>query len=82
MSANRYWCPIAPEEENYIELGLASPIAKKYLDSDGSLSGEVLLGSKDVDFLYGLLFAGIEGADELIGAIEKYGVIKFVITHR
>jgi hypothetical protein len=59
---------------------LKSVISRKLWDTDGSIGGgEVVLTLNDMPYLEGLRDAQVDGAQQLIDAIEKHGVV--VVWH-
>ena len=83
MSTNPYWRPEILDF-NDLPKDIKYPMARRYMDHDGSLSGEIMLNHEDIGFLEGLREAGNKevrsGAIDLIEAIEKYDRIVFKIT--
>ena len=83
MSSLPFWIPITPKKKNSLPSGIKYPLARKYMDHDGSLTGKTELSHEDIPYLEGLRDAGNEevqkGASILIEAIEKYDCILFSI---
>lgn len=68
MASNLYWRPICDNDE---------PLDKKLkwiLHEEEMLNG--ILSMKDIGFFKGLRAAGIEGAQVLIDALERFGHIQ------
>ena len=72
MSQNLYWKPVVPNQGHDLPDALKYKLRDKY-DLYGSPS---VLGMRDVGYLSGLADCGIEGASELMEAIEKNGEVE------
>ena len=72
MSTDLYWRPVS-KDANILESHL-----KIVLRNSGITSGihPVKVGREKIDYLHGLKDAGIEGAEELIEIINKYGEVE------
>lgn len=72
--------PQKPEGE-WVEDRLRHILARKLWDHDGSIAdGPTALGRDMLPYLQGLADADVEGAAELIAAIQKYVEIEVEIT--
>lgn len=77
MSTSLLWRPIVPVEEHTLPNQLKYRLGPRYWNHDGTLGGEpVTLSSDDLQYLAGLKDGGVEGAEELIDAINKYGAVE------
>jgi hypothetical protein len=80
VSTNIYWRPINPDKQ-CLPKDLKYKIARKYWGHDGSLGGEpVIIDKTDYAYFEGLKDAGVEGAEEIINAIDKYGEIEIMLV--
>lgn len=72
MSQSLYWKPVVPQEGNDLPDALKFKLRDKYdLDANPSV-----LGMRDVGYLSGLADCHIDGASELMEAIEKHGEVE------
>lgn len=76
MSTNAYWLPVVKKEGNGLSDDIKRKIARRYMDHDGSLTGNVKLRVTALGWLEGLRDAGVKDADTLIKAINKHGEIE------
>jgi len=75
MSSNLYWRPVDVNAER-LPKSLKFAISRRLWDTDGSCgSGEAVMSVNDIPYLEGLRDAGVDGAKELIGHIEKHGAV-------
>jgi hypothetical protein len=71
MSTNLYWRPISAGQQ--LPGQLKPFLAKRLWNSDGSISQEdIVVDSELIPYLEGLADAGVEGAHQLIGAIQRH----------
>jgi hypothetical protein len=78
-----YWRPapkdVPPVEE--LPYQLKKAVAQRLWGHDGSLYGDaVMIGKSMVDYLEGLADAGIDGAADLIAAINEHGAVVIWIS--
>jgi hypothetical protein len=77
------WIPVKPVEFHELPNDIKYPLARKYQDHDGSLSGKNELTKEDIPYLEGLGDGGNpeigKGSSILIEAIKKYETILFII---
>jgi len=71
VSSNLYWLPVVPEEGNALDIQLKFTLRKRF-----HTPVAVNFRRVDIPYLTGLADAGIDGAKELIEAIEKHSIIK------
>lgn len=82
MSSNLLWAPVVLQNENVLPYQLKRVISRKLWDTDGSCgSGKAVMTTDDLPYCLGLLHAGVEGAQELIDALEKHGAIELWHEH-
>lgn len=75
MSSTLVWRPDT-NESNPLPDGLKYTLSKKLWGTDGSCGGEPMrIGGSFVPYLEGLRDAGIDGAEELIDIIDRYGSV-------
>lgn len=81
MGVNLYWRPVIKRIDKHRSLpdALKRILARRYFDQDGTLSTD-WLETQDMDYLQGVADAGVEGAEELLKAIEKYGSVEIRIA--
>lgn len=83
MSTNPSWRPNVRPNNRELPKDIKYPLARRYMNHDGSLSGEVVLTRDDLPYLEGLADAGptevSKGARTLIDAIREHLEIVFVI---
>lgn len=83
MSSSPCWIPVKPQVSRDLPIAIKYPLAKRYQEHDGSLTGTTQLTKDDIPYLQGLYDAGSvevsRGAQELIEAIEEHGEILFII---
>ncbi len=73
MSTDLHWRPV-DKRSGTLPYKLKKVIAKRFWGHDGSLAGdELMLDSHNLDYLAGLIDAGVEGADELKALILQHG---------
>jgi len=76
MSSTLMWKPLTGAQGS-LSYELKRVISKRLWDTDGSCGGGVAtMNSTDLDYLQGLMDAGIEGADEIIDLIHEHGDIQ------
>jgi len=73
MSSTLYWAPVKPKNMEGLDTKLKWILQKKY---DCPVCTE--LSDHDIPYLQGLADSGIDGAQKLIDAIEKYGRIELI----
>lgn len=71
MSSNIYWRPIVPIEGHRLPFALKSVLRKKF-----GYPIQGVLQASDLGYIEGLKDAGIEGAEQLIEAVEKHQMIE------
>ena len=82
MSSNLMWKPVIVHDGYCLPQKLKFVISRKLWDTDGSCgAGEVVISERDIPYLEGLRDAGIDGADVLIEAIKKHGVVSLWHQH-
>ena len=75
MSSSLMWKP--RKAHGFLPKELKRVISRRLWDTDGSCGGHpAVVDSRDIGYLQGLRDAKIEGAEELIGLIEKHGEIE------
>ena len=83
MTTSPSWLPIIPRESKSLPNAIKYPLARKYQDHDGSLSGTTILDETNIPYLEGLRDGGnkevSKGAKILIEAIKKHDCIEFII---
>ena len=80
MSTNLFMAPHS-NKGKCLGKGLKYKIARRFWDHDGSLSGEsVVIDSGHLPYFEGLRDAGVEGADEIIKAIQMYEKVDIWIS--
>lgn len=84
MSSSMYWRP-APKEvppPNELSYELKKAVARRWWDHDGSLNGgEIEIGRGHLNYLQVLADGGVEGADDLIKAVEEHGNVLVWISN-
>lgn len=76
MSNHLYWLPPRGPSGNRLPYVLKSVLAPRLWGQDGSVrSDKTRLDEGNLDYLYGLADAGVEGALELINAIQRHGAV-------
>ncbi len=71
MSTSAYFRLVRPREGESLGTEIKIILARRYLDHDGSLSGDFILDVSDLGYLSGLLDGGIKDAKKLIDAINN-----------
>lgn len=84
MVTNASWIPVKPQKLKELPTGqIKYPMARKYQEHDGSLSGSTILNKDDDPYLEGLRDGGDDSlrkdAEALIAAIKKHELIEFII---
>ena len=76
MSTNLCWRTIDPEN-HWMPKELKHKISRKYWEHDGSLGGEpILIDMSDYKYFEGLRDAGVDGAEDILNALEIHGEIE------
>ena len=75
MSSNLYWEP-KERKRNALSIEIKAAL-RKHWGGCGDLTGSEL-ERRDLDYLKGLRDAGIDGLDNLIAGIERYGAVELV----
>jgi hypothetical protein len=75
MSMNLYWQPIT-DNWRWLPYALKRVISDKFFNGVG---GSLTMGETLLPWLQGLADAGVEGSPELMGAIEKHGLIEIEV---
>ncbi len=76
MSSTLVWRPVVPIDSHDLPFALKKTLSRRLWDTDGSCGhGEASMTADDIPYLEGLRDAHVEGADELIKIILKYGAI-------
>lgn len=76
MSTNLMWKP-KTQSNGSLSKQLKKVISRRLWNTDGSCGGGVAtVNETDIEYLNGLLDAGIEDAEELIDLINQYGEIE------
>jgi len=73
MSSTLYYKPIIEKEYKYFSDHIKWMMQKKF---DVPWVTGVILSKHDIVYFSGLVDAGVEGAQKVIDAINKYGTIK------
>jgi hypothetical protein len=82
VSSSLFWKPVIPQRENTLPDNLKYILGKKYWNHDGTLTSPPLVLDEDnLEYLSGLVDAGVEGAEELVEAIRKHGRVEIWISH-
>jgi hypothetical protein len=78
MSTSLYYLPVIPTKKlGGFKNPLKAIISKKFLNHDGSLgSNRFTLDYDHIEYIEGLVDAGIEDADKLLSAIREYKMIE------
>lgn len=83
MSTSPHWIPVTPIKKHSLPKAIKYPLARKYFDHDGTLTGQIILDIYNIAYLEGLRDSGKEGikegAQKLIDAIQKYRQIYFIL---
>jgi hypothetical protein len=85
MSFGLYWRPVPKEipPARDLPVALKYPLARRYMDHDGSLRGETTVTKADIPYLEGLADGGslevAEGAAELIAAVREHDAVELWI---
>lgn len=70
MSTNAYWRIKQPKKGHGLSDKIKRLMARRYMDHDGSLCGKATLRSVDMEWLTGLLDAGIEEVAPIFHELE------------
>lgn len=77
MSSTLYWIPVAKREGYDLPDALKFILRERYsLDH-----GETVLDSGALNYLQGLSDAKVDGAEDLIKAIQKYNEVKLYLEY-
>ena len=81
MSSTLVWRPVE-QPSGYFENNLKRAIGSYKFSGDGSVwDGSVTVDKEDIEFLKGLLHAGIAEAEELIDLIYKHEQIELFLEY-
>jgi len=80
VTANIYWRPVLPKEENSLDVGAPRQFIKGMSRAFPGKAHEWTVKSTDVKILYGMIAASVgnvrEEFEELLAIVEKYGEVK------
>jgi hypothetical protein len=85
VSFGLYYRPVPKEIPPATDLPVALkyPLARRYMDHDGSMRGQMVVTAAHVPYLEGLADGGspevAEGAAGLIAAVKEYGAVELWI---
>ena len=82
MSVSMYWYKPPTERKALGSSGypLKGIFAKRYGQYDGSMHEEFTLGERDLEFIEGLVAADIDGAQQLLDDLQKYGTLEVIYS--
>lgn len=81
MSFGIYWQPHNPPKGNQLPTGLKYALAERFLGSSSLRGADAFFNRESIPYLQGMYDGSSldeirEGAEELIKAIEKHGVVR------